>query len=65
MGCLVMLHFSGSRPGFDGMAPYDRTGGMGGRGSGFGGDERLQGRQGGRSGPSMFEIPGSHKLIAQ
>jgi hypothetical protein len=38
---------------------------MGGRGSGFGGDERLQGRQGGRSGPSMFEIPGSHKLIAQ
>jgi hypothetical protein len=38
-------------PGFDGMPPYDRTGGMGGRGSGFGGDERLQGRQGGRSGP--------------
>ncbi|CAK9208111.1 unnamed protein product [Sphagnum troendelagicum] len=41
-----------------------RTGGMGGRGSGFGGDERLQGRQGGRSGPSMFEIPGPHELIA-
>jgi hypothetical protein len=54
VGGLVMLCFSGSRPGFDGMPIYDRAGGLGGRGSGFGGDEGMQGQQGSHSDHSSF-----------
>ncbi len=50
----MMLCFSGSRLGFDGMLIYDRAGGLGGRGSGFGGDERMQGQQGSHSGHGSF-----------
>jgi hypothetical protein len=49
-----MLCFSGSWPGFDGMPIYDRAGGLGGRGSGFGGNERMPGHQGSHSGHGSF-----------
>ncbi|CAM6034641.1 unnamed protein product [Sphagnum compactum] len=62
-GRLTTGFLGDGRPGFDGMPIYDRAGGLGGRGSGFGGDERMQGQQGSHSGHGSFLLLAQYMAI--